>query len=100
MNTHAMKTTPAAQLDRLDAKLEVRQLAMWLALPTMLVGAGLAREDHWQVYLPAVLGSFVVMGGSLFQLEKHGYLRAADHYEGAEKYEEPQKDEGRYRDGH
>jgi len=52
------------------------QLAMWLALPTMLVEAGLARDHHWQVYLPAVLGSFVVMGGSLFQLEKRGYLRA------------------------
>lgn len=52
------------------------QLAMWLALPAMLVQAGLAHEDHWQVYLPAVLGSFVVMGGSLFQLEKRGYLRA------------------------
>jgi predicted MFS family arabinose efflux permease len=52
------------------------QLAMWLALPTMLVQAGLARDHHWQVYLPAVLGSFVVMGGSLFQLEKRGYLRA------------------------
>jgi len=52
------------------------QLAMWLALPNMLVEAGLARENHWQVYLPAVLGSFVVMGGSLFQLERHGYLRA------------------------
>ena len=52
------------------------QLAMWLALPAMLVEAGLAREHHWQVYLPAVLGSFVVMGGSLFQLEKRGYLRA------------------------
>ena len=52
------------------------QLAMWLALPAMLVQAGLAREQHWQVYLPAVLGSFVVMGGSLFQLEKRGYLRA------------------------
>jgi len=52
------------------------QLAMWLALPAMLVQAGLARQDHWQVYLPAVLGSFVVMGGSLFQLEKRGYLRA------------------------
>lgn len=52
------------------------QLAMWLALPAMLVQAGLAREDHWQVYLPAVLGSFVVMGGSLFQLERRGYLRA------------------------
>lgn len=52
------------------------QLAMWLALPAMLVQAGLAREDHWQMYLPAVLGAFVVMGGSLFQLEKRGYLRA------------------------
>jgi predicted MFS family arabinose efflux permease len=52
------------------------QLAMWLALPAMLVQAGLVREQHWQVYLPAVLGSFVVMGGSLFQLEKRGYLRA------------------------
>ncbi len=52
------------------------QLAMWLALPAMLIKAGLASEHHWQVYLPAVLGSFVVMGGSLFQLEKRGYLRA------------------------
>nr|WP_319566832.1 MFS transporter [uncultured Rhodoferax sp.] len=52
------------------------QLAMWLALPAMLVQAGLSRDHHWQVYLPAVLGSFVVMGGSLFQLEKRGYLRA------------------------
>ncbi len=52
------------------------QLAMWLALPAMLVQAGLSRDLHWQLYLPAVLGSFVVMGGSLFQLEKRGYLRA------------------------
>ncbi|HOE41126.1 MAG TPA: MFS transporter [Rhodoferax sp.] len=52
------------------------QLAMWLALPAMLVQAGLPHDDHWQVYLPAVLGSFVLMGGSLFQLEKRGYLRA------------------------
>jgi MFS family permease len=52
------------------------QLAMWLALPAMLVQAGLPRDLHWHVYLPAVLGSFVVMGASLFQLEKRGYLRA------------------------
>lgn len=51
------------------------QLAMWLALPAMLLEAGLARAQHWHVYLPAVLGSFVVMGGSLFQLEKRGHLR-------------------------
>ena len=52
------------------------QLAMWIAVPAMLVQAGLARDHHWYVYLPAVLGSFVVMGGTLFQLEKRGYLRA------------------------
>ncbi len=52
------------------------QLAMWMAVPAMLVQAGLTRDHHWYVYLPAVLGSFVVMGGTLFQLEKRGYLRA------------------------
>ena len=52
------------------------QLAMWVALPAMLVQAGLAKEHHWWVYLPAVLGSFVVMGATLFPLEKRGYLRA------------------------
>jgi MFS family permease len=51
------------------------QLAMWMAVPALLVQAGLSREHHWWVYLPAVLGSFVVMGG-LFPLEKRGYLRA------------------------
>jgi predicted MFS family arabinose efflux permease len=51
------------------------QLAMWMAVPAMLVQAGLVREHHWWVYLPAVLASFVVMGG-LFPLEKRGYLRA------------------------
>ncbi len=52
------------------------QLAMWVALPGMLVQAGLVRDLHWQVYLPAVLASFVVMGAALFPLEKRGYLRA------------------------
>lgn len=52
------------------------QMAMWLALPAMLVEAGIAQEHHWWVYLPAVLASFVVMGMTLFPLEKRGYLRA------------------------
>jgi predicted MFS family arabinose efflux permease len=52
------------------------QLAMWVALPAMLVSAGLAKADHWQVYLPAVLASFFVMGATLFPLERKGYLRA------------------------
>ena len=51
------------------------QLAMWVAIPAFLVQAGLAKDDHWQIYLPAVLGSFVLMGG-VFPLERRGYLRA------------------------
>lgn len=52
------------------------QLAMWVALPALLVRAGLAKADHWKVYLPAVLASFVVMGFTLFPLERRGHLRA------------------------
>ena len=51
------------------------QLAMWMAVPALMVQAGLAREHHWEVYLPAVLASFLIMGG-VFPLEKRGYLRA------------------------
>ena len=51
------------------------QLAMWMAVPALLVQAGLAKVDHWQVYLPAVLASLVVMGGVLFPMERRGKLR-------------------------
>jgi MFS family permease len=50
------------------------QLAMWVAVPAMLVQAGLPKGDHWQVYLPAVLGSFVLMGG-VFAMERRGHLK-------------------------
>ncbi len=52
------------------------QIAMWVTVPAMLVQAGLPRDHHWWVYLPAVLASFVVMGGTLFPLERRGHLRA------------------------
>jgi len=52
------------------------QLAMWVVLPAMLVQAGLGKDHHWWVYLPAVLASFLVMGVTLFPLERRGYLRA------------------------
>ena len=53
------------------------QIAMWMAVPAMLVQAGLAKADHWQVYLPAVAASLLVMGGVLFPMERKGRLRAA-----------------------
>ena len=52
------------------------QMAMWVAVPALLVQAGLDKAAHWQVYLPAVLLSFVFMG-ALFALERRGRLRGA-----------------------
>ncbi len=68
-----------ADLLRLDLGafiLHAVQLAMWVAIPAMLVQAGLAKAAHWQAYLPAVLLSFVFMGG-LFALEARGHLKLA-----------------------
>lgn len=52
------------------------QMAMWVAVPAMLVQAGLPKAAHWHIYLPAVVLSFAAMGG-LFALERRGRLRAA-----------------------
>jgi MFS family permease len=52
------------------------QLAMWVAVPALLVQSGLPKAHHWWVYLPAVLASFFVMAGTLFPLQRRGYLRA------------------------
>lgn len=52
------------------------QMAMWVAVPALLVQAGLDKGQHWQVYLPAVLVSFLLIGG-LFALERRGRLRGA-----------------------
>ena len=51
-------------------------LAMWVAVPQMLVDSGLDKAPHWWVYLPTVTASFFVMAGTLFPLERRGYLRA------------------------
>ena len=71
-----LKDTALLRLDFGVFVLHAVQLAMWVAIPAQLVGAGLDKASHWQVYLPAVLASFVVMGMTLFPLEKRGYLRA------------------------
>jgi len=51
-------------------------LALWVAIPGMLVQAGVAPAAHWQVYLPAMVASFGVMAVTLFPLERRGYTRA------------------------
>jgi predicted MFS family arabinose efflux permease len=41
--------------------LHMVQMAMFVVVPPLLVGAGLALADHWMLYLPVVLASFAVM---------------------------------------
>ncbi|PWW46758.1 putative MFS family arabinose efflux permease [Melaminivora alkalimesophila] len=68
-----------ADLLRLNAgvfALHTVQMAMWVAVPALLVQGGLAKDAHWQVYLPALVLSVLAMGG-LFAMERRGRLRAA-----------------------
>lgn len=67
---------PLLRLDVGVFVLHAVQLAMWVAVPALLVQAGLDKASHWMVYLPGVLASFVVMGAVVFPLERRGYLRA------------------------
>lgn len=68
---------PLLRLDVGVFVLHAVQLAMWVAVPGLLVAAGLEKDAHWKVYLPGVLASFAVMAAVVFPLERRGYLRAA-----------------------
>jgi len=75
-STWRILTSP--ELLRLDAGVFILyavQLATWVAVPALLVQAGLATGQHSWLYLPVVLLSFVFMGLSLFRLERRGLLR-------------------------
>jgi predicted MFS family arabinose efflux permease len=53
-----------AELLRLNAGIFVLHIvlyAMFVVVPPLLVEAGLALPDHWKLYLPVVLASFVLM---------------------------------------
>lgn len=56
--------------------LHLLQTAMWVLLPALLVrSGGLPVGEHWKVYLPAVLASFVVMVPAIIAAEKHGQMK-------------------------
>ena len=56
--------------------LHLMQTAMWIVVPAALISSGaLPVGDHWMVYLPAVLLSFVVMVPAIIAAEKHGKMR-------------------------
>lgn len=69
-----------AQLLRLNFgifTLHTVQMAMFVVVPGMLVASGeLPLSDHWKVYLPAVLVSFVLMVPAIIVAEKYNKVQS------------------------
>jgi MFS family permease len=56
--------------------LHVVQMAIFVVVPTALVRyGGLPVSEHWKVYLPVVLGSFVLMAPPLLHAERNGRMK-------------------------
>ncbi|MBK9244441.1 MAG: MFS transporter [Burkholderiales bacterium] len=67
-----------SQLLRLNAgifTLHAVQMAMFVVVPVLLVELGLPLPQHWKIYLPAVLASFVLMMPPILMAERRGRLR-------------------------
>jgi MFS family permease len=50
--------------------LHLVQIAMFVVVPPLLVGAGLPVSGHWKVYLPVVLASFVLMAPAVLYADR------------------------------
>lgn len=56
--------------------LHAAQMAMFIVVPFAIKQtSGMNESDHWQVYLPVMIASFILMLPALFQAEKHGRLK-------------------------
>lgn len=61
------------ELLRLNAGIFVLHIvlyAMFVVVPPMLVAAGLPLPEHWKLYLPVVLGSFLVMVPAILYVDR------------------------------
>jgi MFS family permease len=67
------------ELMRLDFgvfALHLTQMAMFIAVPSVLVQyVHLPLVEHWKIYLPVVLASFVLMLPPVIAAEKHGKMK-------------------------
>lgn len=66
------------QLLRLDFgifALHAAQMAMFVVVPVALQNSGLAANHHWAVYLPVLLGSFLLMVPAIIVGEKYGRMK-------------------------
>ena len=55
--------------------LHAAQMAMFVVVPIALKNSGLAVDHHWAVYLPVLLGSFVLMVPAMIYGEKRGQMK-------------------------
>lgn len=55
--------------------LHMMQTALWVVVPPALVASGLPGGEHWKIYLPALLLSFVVMLPAIIVAERRGKIR-------------------------
>lgn len=69
-----------SELWRLNSGVFVLHFSMtagFTAVPLLLEGAGFERGMHWQVYLPVLLISFLMMLPVMIRAERGGWLRGA-----------------------
>ena len=56
--------------------LHMTQMAMFVVVPSLLIAAGnLPMAQHWKIYLPAVLASFLLMIPAILLAEKRGKVK-------------------------
>ncbi|MDR3454988.1 MAG: MFS transporter [Rhodoferax sp.] len=88
MTTHAKERHASAPRDSVFTAALLRlhfsifvvnftQVAMFVVVPVALVhNAGIAVQQHWMVYLPVTLGSFLVAIPGIIWAESRGHMRA------------------------
>jgi MFS family permease len=70
-----LKNPQLARLDFGIFALHAAQMAMFVVVPVALKNSGLAPDQHWAVYLPVLLGSFVLMVPAIIYGEKRGQMK-------------------------
>ncbi len=51
-------------------------MALFIVVPLSLRDAGLAVDQHWHIYLPVMLGSFMLMLPAILLAERRGHVKA------------------------
>lgn len=74
--TEVMRDWQLARLNFGIFALHAAQMAMFIVVPFAIKQtSGMNENDHWQIYLPVMVASFVLMLPAILTAEKHGRLK-------------------------